>query len=621
MLEKLTARLNRRKQYVSSQEDATKLARCLNTIDLTLLGVGSTLGVGVYVLAGSVARDTAGPSVILSFLVAGVASALSGLCYAEFGARVPKAGSAYVYSYVTVGEMAAFVIGWNLVLEYVIGTASVARGYSGYMDSMINNTMKNTFREWMPMHASFLADYPDFTACGITLVLSAVLSVGVQESSRFNNIFTMLNLSVVIFVICAGGTKANLDNWFNNLPNTNAEVDTIKATDDKLHNGAGGFFPFGISGMLSGAATCFYGFVGFDAIATTGEETRNPQRSIPIAIVISLIIVCLGYMGISGVLTLMLPYYLQDTDAPLPHAFREVGLPEAALVVAVGALFGLSTSLLGAMFPLPRVIYAMANDGLLPRFLGKVHDSFKTPLIATLLAGILSAFMALIFDLAQLVDMMSIGTLMAYSMVSLSVLLLRYRCTGTCQPTDYTPLCTQDPFENDDVEELFPNKHASNKVVYTRQEYLRQMLNLDRDNTPNPLSSAVASHSATMLAVLSVPFSLMAQMEPVWYHKIGMVLMAFKLLMCIIVMARQPSDTSHLYFKVPLVPFIPSFSILINVFLMTKLSAHTWVRFSVWMLVGMLIYSVYGIKNSSEEYRMRGELPPEERESSGNASK
>jgi len=622
MFEKLTARLNRRKQYVSSQEEgASKLARCLNTIDLTLLGVGSTLGVGVYVLAGSVARDTAGPSVILSFLVAGVASALSGLCYAEFGARVPKAGSAYVYSYVTVGEMAAFVIGWNLVLEYVIGTASVARGYSGYLDSMINNTMKNTFKQLMPMNASFLADYPDFTACAITLILSAVLSVGVQESSRFNNIFTMLNLSVVVFVICAGSSRANIDNWFLKDPTTMAGTVADDDTMDAEHYGAGGFFPFGVSGMLSGAATCFYGFVGFDAIATTGEETRNPQRSIPIAIVVSLIIVCIGYMGISGVLTLMLPYYLQDTDAPLPHAFRVVGLPEAAWVVAVGALFGLSTSLLGAMFPLPRVIYAMANDGLLPRFLGKVHNSFQTPLIATLLAGSLSAFMALIFDLAQLVDMMSIGTLMAYTMVSLSVLLLRYRCTGTGQATDYTPLCTQDPFENDDVEELFPNKHTSTKLVYTRQEYLRQMLNLDCDKTPNPLSSVVASHSATMLAVLSVPFSVMTQMEPVWYHKIGMVLMMLKLVMCMIVMARQPSNTSHLYFKVPLVPFIPSFSILINVFLMTKLSAHTWVRFSVWMMVGMVIYIMYGIRNSSEEYRMRGELPPEEKESSGKPSK
>ena len=185
MFGKLAARLHRRKHYATDVDTDSKLARCLNTIDLTLLGVGSTLGVGVYVLAGAVARDTAGPAVIISFLIAGFASALSGLCYAEFGARVPKAGSAYVYSYVTVGELAAFVIGWNLVLEYVIGTASVARGYSGYLDSLLNNTMKNTFREYMPMNASFLAEYPDWTAAIITIALACVLSVGVQESSRY----------------------------------------------------------------------------------------------------------------------------------------------------------------------------------------------------------------------------------------------------------------------------------------------------------------------------------------------------------------------------------------------------------------------------------------------------
>eukprot|EP00088_Acartia_fossae_P018988 TRINITY_DN21014_c0_g1_i1.p1 TRINITY_DN21014_c0_g1~~TRINITY_DN21014_c0_g1_i1.p1 ORF type:complete len:631 (-),score=151.81 TRINITY_DN21014_c0_g1_i1:215-2107(-) len=626
MFEKLSARLNRRKHYETNQDVDSKLSRCLNTIDLTLLGVGSTLGVGVYVLAGAVARDTAGPSVVLSFLIAGVASALSGLCYAEFGARVPKAGSAYVYSYVTVGELAAFVIGWNLVLEYVIGTASVARGYSGYLDSLLNNTMKTTFREYMPMDAAFLADYPDFTAAIITIVLACVLSVGVQESSRFNNIFTLLNLSVVIFVIVAGSTKANYDNWSvtqEEAAYAGTVADTVTAEqreEDARVIGAGGFFPFGVSGMLSGAATCFYGFVGFDAIATTGEETRNPQRSIPIAIIVSLIIVCIGYMGISGVLTLMVPYYLQDADAPLPHAFRLVELPEAAWVVALGAMFGLSTSLLGAMFPLPRVIYAMANDGLLPRFLGTVHNTFQTPFIATLLSGLLSAAMALLFDLSQLVDMMSIGTLMAYTMVSLSVLLLRYRCTSNAgQAMDYTPLCTQDPFETDDVEELFP-KHAANKLVYSRKEYARQMLNLDRDTSPNPLSSHVASHSAIVLSLLSVPFSVMVQAEPVWYNKIGLAFVIMKIVMCLIVLARQPSDVSKLYFKVPLVPLIPACSILINVFLMTKLSSQTWVRFGVWMLVGFIIYVAYGINNSSEEYRMRGDVPPEEQDPPSNKS-
>jgi len=605
MLSAALARFKRRKQLSCADTDS-KLARCLNTIDLTLLGVGSTLGVGVYVLAGGVARDTAGPAVVLSFIVAGFASALSGLCYAEFGARVPKAGSAYVYSYVTVGELAAFVIGWNLVLEYVIGTASVARAYSGYLDSLLNNTMQRTFEAAMPIDMAFLARYPDWTAFAITLVLALVLSVGVQESTRFNNIFTLLNLGVVAFVIITGLTKADLANWsLDGSTGSGQKEGTSSGTDE----GSGGFFPFGVSGMLSGAATCFYGFVGFDAIATTGEETRNPQRSIPIAIVISLSIVCLAYVGISSVLTLMLPYYLQDAAAPLPHALQAVNLPAAAGVVAVGALFGLSTSLLGAMFPLPRVVYAMANDGLLPRCLGNVHSYFHTPLLATVIAGFLSAVMALLFDLSQLVDMMSIGTLMAYTMVSLSVLLLRYRCEGGGgHGVEYTPLSTQD--FNDSEEELFPIRPTT-KLTYTRKEYLRQMLNLDKAVSPTPLSSHVAAHSAVMFSLFCVPFSVMVQSDA-WHARLMLPLMVLKLLVCLVVMVRQPPDPSSLSFRVPAVPFLPALSILINVFLTTKLSGQTWIRFSVWMLVGLVIYATYGWSNSSEEYRMRGETPPEE---------
>lgn len=598
LVESIAARLGRRKALAGVDTASSQLKRCLTTVDLTLLGIGSTLGVGVYVLAGGVARETAGPSVVLSFVIAGVASALSGLCYAEFGARVPRAGSAYIYSYVTIGELAAFVIGWNLLLEYIIGTASVARGYSGYLDSLLNNTMKNTFQAAMPMHVPFLAEYPDWTAFAITLVLTCVLSVGVQESTRFNNLFTLLNLGVVGLVVGLGLSEASLANW---------SLD-VSAADQKAR-GAGGFFPFGLSGTLSGAATCFYGFVGFDAIATTGEETRNPQRSIPIAIVISLAVVCVAYVGVSSVLTLMVPYYLQDVSAPLPFVFHEVGLMSAGWVVAVGALFGLSTSLLGAMFPLPRVVYAMASDGLLPRFLGSVHYYFHTPLIATLVSGVLAAVMALVFDLGQLVDMMSIGTLMAYTMVGLSVLLLRYRpCSSQLGPS-YTALAMQD--HSDSEEELFPIASSTHKLVYTWREYARQMLNLDRATRPTALSSHVAAHSAVVFSLLAIPFSLLI-MGTAWHHKVGAALTGLKMLICLIAMARQPTDTTGLSFTVPLVPWLPSASILTNVFLTTKLSPQTWVRFAVWMVGGLLIYGLYGWRNSSEEYLMLGQVPPDQ---------
>ena len=296
---------------------------------------------------------------------------------------MPLCGSAYVYTYVTVGEFVAFVIGWNLLLEYVIGTASVARAYSGYLDSLVNNTMQNHFRAAMPIDISFLSEYPDFFALLITLALTAVLSVGVKESTRFNNLFTALNIGIVGFVTIFGFIHADFDNW-------KLSVDDIPKQNNTNSFGDGGFFPYGINGVLSGAATCFYGFVGFDAIATSGEEALNPQRSIPISLMVSLFIIFLSYCGVSSVLTLMVPYFKQSVTAPLPFAFQYVGWPVGRWIVAVGALLGLSTSLLGAMFPLPRVILAMAQDGVIFRFLATIHPRFQTPFIATIISGIIT---------------------------------------------------------------------------------------------------------------------------------------------------------------------------------------------------------------------------------------
>jgi len=578
MLKCLGSRLFRRKTF--DGEEPSKLARCLTTLDLTLLGIGSTLGVGVYVLAGGVARSTAGPSVVLSFIIAGFASALSGLCYAEFGARVPKAGSAYVYSYVTVGELVGFVIGWNLILEYVIGTASVARGYSGYLDSMLNNSMQQAYNNSMHMHAPFLAEYPDFTAFFITILLSIVLSYGVQESTRFNNVFTILNLFVVAFVVVVGITQSSPANW--HLP--------ARPGKDK-----GGFFPFGFTGTLSGAATCFYGFVGFDAIATTGEETKNPQKSIPIAIIVSLCFICLSYIGISTVLTLMIPYYLQDAAAPLPHVFHEVGLPWAGWIVSVGALFGLSTSLLGAMFPLPRVLYAMASDGLIPRPLANVHKRFQTPLFATLLAGFGAAFMALLFDLAQLVDMMSIGTLMAYTMVGVCVLILHYQDENVQAPDgpSYSPLSTADDANEDSDEDLFTPLElgsSSGGLRYSWVSYMRQLINLDRVTSPTQLSAKVAHHNIVLFSLLTIPWSVLMTEEMTMWHQISIVAITVKMIVCLGIIYSQPQSKAQTTFVVPAAPWLPALSIVINVFLMCKLSLHTWVRFVFWMAGGFLIY-------------------------------
>lgn len=255
-----------RKKFIDPKTlTSTQLNRCLSVFDLTVLGIGSTLGAGIYVIAGDVARNNAGPSIVISFSIAAFASILSGLCYGEFGARVPKAGSAYVYSYVAIGELCAFIIGWNLILEYVIGTSSVARAWSSYFDSLFDDGIKNfTISTIGEIHLTGLAEYPDILSVLVILILTAVLLIGIKKTSWFNTLFTAINLFIIVFIVCVGAYYAEPKNW----------------TDD--------FVPYGASGILAGAATCFYTFIGFDVIATTGEEALNPSRGIPISIVLAL---------------------------------------------------------------------------------------------------------------------------------------------------------------------------------------------------------------------------------------------------------------------------------------------------------------------------------------------
>ncbi|XP_072745256.1 cationic amino acid transporter 2-like isoform X1 [Anoplolepis gracilipes] len=558
-----------RKKVVNASQDS-QLARVLSTLDLTALGVGSTLGVGVYVLAGTVARSTAGPAVVVSFAIAAIASMFAGLCYAEFGARVPRAGSAYVYSYVTMGEFVAFLIGWTLILEYVIGSASVVRGLSTYVDALFNNSMRNAFESAAPIDINHLSSYPDFFAFGITLVFSVALAFGAKESSLANNFFTLANLTVVLFVIIAGSFKADVSNW-------KAEP---KCTETDCKFGTGGFVPYGISGIISGAATCFYGFIGFDCVATTGEEAKYPQRSIPIAIVASLTIVFLAYFGVSVVLTMVLPYYEQNPEAPFPHLFTTIGWEWAKWLVSIGAICGLCSSLLGAMFPLPRVIYAMASDGLIFKWMGKVSSRFQTPFMGTLSAGLLTGILAAIFELTQLVNMMSIGTLLAYSIVASCVLILRY--------------------EESDAYEKKGDRDPRTFIFVVRQLVNANKLNHSTKLTSQIVTSLVFCYIVLCFGIatlLSTYITELNEGKATFVVLLAVLVAALVLTLCFIYF--QPVSGKKLTFSVPFVPFLPSISILINIYLMMMLDTMTWVRFAVWMVVGLGIYFSYGVRHSN----------------------
>jgi basic amino acid/polyamine antiporter, APA family len=435
---------------VESIDSGPSLKRTLGPVALTSLGVGAIIGTGIFVLVGKAAADQAGPAITLSFVVAGLACVFAALCYAEFASMAPVAGSAYNYAYATLGELMAWVIGWDLVLEYAVSASAVAQGWSKYFQKLLQqfgvdpfqaggslaqfanapfdyNGGKEAMEATLATQATVTVQPGDFFHTGsffdlpavfITFLVTMILVRGISESAFTNAIMVVVKVSVVLFFIVVGAFYVNPENW----------------TRDFAPYGYGGMTFFGepifgssAKGVMAGAAGVIFAYLGFDAVSTQAEEAKNPSRDLPIGIIASLVICTVLYIAVSAVLTGMVDYRQIDINAPIATAFEQVGFASAQFIVTVGAIAGITSVLLVMMMGQPRIFLAMARDGLLPTsFFGAVHSRWRTPFKSTILTGLIVAGAASLLPLNILADLTNIGTLFAFVLVCASVLILRY---------------------------------------------------------------------------------------------------------------------------------------------------------------------------------------------------
>ncbi|XP_077151147.1 cationic amino acid transporter 4 isoform X2 [Ranitomeya variabilis] len=510
-----------------------------------------------------------------------------------------------MFTYVSVGELWAFLIGWNVILEYMIGGAAVARAWSGYLDSMFDHKIKNYTESHIgTWNVQFLAHYPDLLAAGILLFATAFISFGVRVSSWLNHIFAAISMVVILFILIFGFILANPKNW-------SAEH--------------GGFAPFGFSGIMSGTATCFYAFVGFDVIAASSEEAKNPQKAIPIATAVSLGVATTAYILVSAVLTLMVPWNTLMPDSALSDAFYRRGYSWAGFLVAAGSICAMNTVLLSNLFSLPRIVYAMAEDGLFFQFLAKVNPTTKVPVIAIVVFGILMAILALIFDLEALVQFLSIGTLLAYTFVAASIIVLRFQqeksepsheAEQEPSPQHHVPSVSAERIAGEEMKE-YESFSDKLQLVETQKKANERRETGHLKATFEPylkfLSDCYPGEVVT-IAVVTMMFCAICLSSvlvfgsnelhlPKWsfYLLLVIFLIGFLISLFLIWVHEQQKKTTT--FQVPLVPLIPAISILLNIYLMLKLNYMTWVRFIVWLALGLIVYFGYGIWHSKENLR------------------
>ena len=419
-------------QAEAAQEGEHTLRRSLGAMNLTMLGIGAIIGAGIFVLTGTAAAQHAGPAVVLSFVLAGLGCAFAGLCYAEFAAMIPIAGSAYTYSYATLGEFIAWIIGWDLILEYLFGAATVAVGWSGYFVAFLHKLGVDLPTGWVQAPLNVVGTHTlvrneggviNLPAMVLVLLMTSLLVVGIKESARFNNVIVFIKVAIVFLVIGFGFMFVNSANWEPFIP-------------PRTPDGA-----YGWQGIVRAAAVVFFAYIGFDAVSTAAQEAKNPQKDMPIGMLASLGICTVLYIAMALVMTGLAPYRELNVPHPVDVALAKAGPGLAWLnyLVDVGAIAGLASVVLVMLMGQPRIFFSMSRDGLLPPVFGKVHRRFQTPYITTIVTGVVAAVVAGFFPIGLLGELVSIGTLFAFVIVSAGVIVLRYQRPDLPRPFK-TPL-------------------------------------------------------------------------------------------------------------------------------------------------------------------------------------
>ncbi|CAN1271995.1 Cationic amino acid transporter 2, vacuolar [Linum perenne] len=579
-----------------------QLAKELSVLHLIAIGVGSTIGAGVYILVGTVAREHSGPALALSFLIAGFAAALSAFCYAELASRCPSAGSAYHYTYICVGEGVAWLVGWALILEYTIGGSAVARGISPNLALLFGGEGSLPFflaRQTIPG----LDIVIDPCAAVLVFFVTGLLCVGIKESTMVQSIVTTVNVCAMMFVIVAGTYLGFKTGW------SGYELPT-------------GYFPFGVDGVLAGSATVFFAYIGFDSVASTAEEVKNPQRDLPMGIGFALSICCSLYMLVSIVVVGLVPYYAMDPDTPISSAFSSHGMHWAAYIITAGAVMALCSTLLAnvSIFQ-PRILMAMARDGLLPSFFSDVNTKTQVPVKGTVVTGLCAATLALCMNVDQLAGMVSVGTLLAFTMVAISVLILRY------VPPDEVPVPSS-------LQETIDSVSLQHHTLSMKVQDSKLPLLGEKSNTSSPalfrvsfivpgflltsilgLSDVLSEEKRRKIAGWTIAFTCIGAFILTYAASNVTIQWLLRYCLCgfggallstglIVLTCIEQDDARHNFghsggFICPFVPLLPIFCILINTYLLINLGAATWARVSVWLAIGGVVYTFYGRKNSS----------------------